>query len=346
MPYESQDQQGGGDVSLPHTQAAPTISLVVPCYAANRIPDLIRLFQSITHQSTPLDELVVVVQQSGHVRDWVGSNLPAASVRTAHLVYLETVPQVSRARNAGVEASNGDIIAFVDDDAVLGDDWVAMTRQFYRSNTQAVGVAGAILPLWDSPSMEWFPVELYWMVSCTYWTSTIPVAVRNGYGANMSFRREAFADGRRFNEATGISGWGDRGWQGMGGEEPEFSLRVTAETGRPILYVPAIRAWHRIGSHRLRLRSLLRRAFWEGRFKAWMSSTHGSASLETEFFLLRDIVSSAFGRLRLLIRLPMTAMRQQSIVTFVILVVAIGYLDGRLRRRTPHASTATRGVIQ
>jgi len=344
MPYRSGDEHGDTDVTLPTTVDAPTISLIVPCYTPDRIPDLTRLFDSITRQSTRLDELVVVVQQSGHLRDWVEDSLSRASVRTARLVYLDSTPQVSRARNAGVEACSGDVVAFVDDDAVLADDWVGTTRQFYMSNAQAIGTAGAILPYWDSPAMEWFPHELYWMVSCTYWTSTTPLVVRNGYGANMSFLREAFGDGRRFNEATGISGWGDSGWHGMGGEEPEFSLRVTAETSRAIFYVPTIRVWHRIGTHRLRPRSLIRRAFWEGRFKAWMSSTHGNASLDTEFSLLTDIASTAFRRLRLLVRHPFTAIRQQSIVALVILVVAIGYLDGRIRRRAPNPSNLRRGV--
>ena len=217
MPYDSRDENRVGEVSSPligETPATPTISLVVPCYTPDRISDLTRLFGSIRWQTATLDELILVVQQSQDLRAWVGHNLPTAYVGAAHAVFLDNAPQVSCARNAGVEASHGDIIAFVDDDAVLADNWVAMTRRYYTSHTHPIGIAGAILPLWDSPDMEWFPRELYWAISCTYWTSRAPMEVRNGYGANMSFRREAFDAGRRFNEATGISGWGQRGWHG------------------------------------------------------------------------------------------------------------------------------------
>jgi len=309
----------------------PSISLVIPCYSTDRIPDLSRLFGSVTRQSTTLDELILVVQQSQGLKTWVESNMPRTAIGAAHVVYLDTTPQVSRARNAGADASQGDIIAFVDDDAVLADDWAAMTRQFYNSDSEAIGVAGAIMPLWDSPAMEWFPRELYWVVSCTYWTSARPTVVRNGYGANMSFRREAFEAGRRFNEATGICGWGQAGWHGMGGEEPEFSHRVTDETARPILYVPDIRVWHRVKPYRLRNRALVRRAYWEGRFKAWFDRRHGRKALDTERSLLDAIGQAAIQRLRLGLRHPVLATRQQCAVKLVILCVAFGYIDGKLR---------------
>ena len=325
------DQQTQRGQSARDATPGASISLIVPCYNTDRIADLSRLLGSITRQTEQLDELIVVVQQSQDLKTWVEDNLPRAFINASQLVYIEQAPQVSRARNAGVEVSRGDIVAFADDDAVLTDDWVARTREFYHSNPDAIGVAGAILPLWDSPGMEWFPRELYWTVSCTYWTSNIPLPVRNGYGANMSFRKEAFAEGRRFNEATGISGWGQAGWRGMGGEEPELSHLVTTSTGRQILYVPDIRVWHRVRPYRLTTRSLTRRAYWEGRFKAWFVHQHGGDILGTEEALLNAIWKATVERLRLGFRHPVIATRQHWAVRIVILCVGFGYLHGKLR---------------
>ena len=322
----------GADSPLSETSPQmPTVTLIVPCYSKDRIPDLARLLGSIERQPDKLDELVVVVQRSAELKKWVESNIPQSFTTRAHIVYLDETPRVSRARNAGVDASHCDIVAFADDDAILAEDWVAQTRRFYRSYPDAIGVAGAILPMWDSPSMEWFPRELYWMISCTYWTSSTPFVVRNGYGANMSFRREAFAGGRRFNEDTGIGGWGQSGWRGMGGEEPEFSQRVTAATGQSVFYVPDIRVWHRVKPYRLKTAPLARRAYWEGRFKAWFAHHHGGKVLGTEWSLLDAVRKATIQRLRLGLRHPILATRQHWLVRIVILSVGFGYLDGRLR---------------
>ncbi len=312
----------------------PTISLVVPCYSTDRYEDVSRLIDSVQRQSPPIEELLIVVQQSRELESLLRKRLAALTSIEVHIIFLDIVPAVSKARNAGLREASSEVVAFADDDAVLADDWASATRRFYRTCPEAIGVAGAILPLWDSPAMEWFPRVLYWMLSCTYWTATSPIPVRNGYGANMSFRRQAFANGRQFNESIGISGWGVRGWRGMGGEEPELSLRVTAETGQPVMYVPDIRVWHRVRAHRLKPGSLLRRAYWEGRLKAALSgnATGTAAVLHTERSLLREIARAQIGRLRVLGSHPLVALRQQGVVLLVVAAVAFGFIEGKLRR--------------
>ncbi len=314
--------------------ASPTVSLVIPCYTTDRWEDLCRLIDSVERQEPPIDQLLIVVQQSRELKSLLSTRLTSLTAGMVKLIFLDTEPAVSRARNAGVCESFSDIVAFVDDDAVLADDWSDATRSFYRSHPDAIGVAGAIMPLWDSSAMEWFPRELYWMLSCTYWTAMSPVPVRNGYGANMSFRREAFGGGERFNESLGIAGWGKGGWRGMGGEEPELSLRVTAKMGRSVLYVPDIRAWHRVRPHRLSPKSLLRRAYWEGRLKAALSgSPHKPPNvLDTERALLKSIVRAHGERIRLFGSRPVWALKQELTVFTVVLTVALGFAEGRLRR--------------
>ena len=309
------------------------LGLIVPCYTPERFDDILRLLDSVARQTSPVDEMVVVVQQSRELLELLRDRLERLTTVRARLLFLNIPPRVSMARNYGVRKVESDIVAFVDDDSVLAEDWASMTQEFYRGRPDAIGAAGAILPLWDSPAMKWFPRELYWILSCTYWTWTSPTLVRNGYGANMSFRREAFDGGRSFNESFGISGWGSKGWQGMGGEEPELSMRVSAETGRPILYVPDIRAWHRVKSHRLTLRSIVRRAYWEGRLKAALSRnpTRPANLLHTEWSLLRDMARAQFGRMRLLVSCPLVALRQELVVLLVVAVVFLGFVDGKLR---------------
>jgi glycosyltransferase involved in cell wall biosynthesis len=331
---DDSDACGGGNPCSPSALSPlPTLSLVVPCYTPKRLDDIFRLFDSIASQTSRIDEVVVVVQQSRELMELLHSRLERWASAPIRLLFLDATPQVCMARNAALSEVNSDIIAFVDDDSALDEDWAAATKAFYCSRPDVIGTAGAILPLWDSPAMAWFPRELYWMLSCTYWTWTSPVPVRNGYGANMSFRREAF-DGRRFSEACGIGAWGTGGWRGVGGEEPELALRVTEATGRPILYVPDIRVWHRVRAHRLRTKSLLRRAYWEGRLKAALShrELRTPGVLHTEVGLLREMWRAQISRLRLLMAHPRLALRQQHVVLLAVTAVGLGFLEGRLRR--------------
>ena len=311
----------------------PTVALIVPCYTIDRFDDIVLLLDSIERQTSAIDETMLVVQQSRELMQLLGTELESrnAAIRT---LFIDASPQVCMARNAALDAVSADIIAFADDDSVLADDWASATKGFYTCHPDAIGVAGAILPLWDSPAMEWFPRELYWMLSCTYWASTIPEPVRNGYGANMSFRREAFEGGRRFSEACGIGAWGTGGWRGVGGEEPELALRVTEQTGRPIMYVPEVRVWHRVRAHRFGLRSLLRRAYWDGRLKVALSRRQSTSRgvLCTEFSLLREIARTQLSRLRLLVTQPWVALRQEGLVLIVVGAVGLGFLEGLLRR--------------
>lgn len=312
-----------------------TLGLVVTCYTMERLEDVLRLLDSVVGQTSPVDRVVIVVQQSRELLHALRPVVARLGEGRGTLQFLETAAGVSRARNVGIRELTTDIIAFVDDDSVLCGDWAAATRHFYREHPGAIGTAGAIEPLWDSPAMEWFPRDLYWMLSCTYWEFTAPVRVRNGYGANMSYRREAFLHGRCFSEACGVGAWGSTGWRGVGGEEPELALRVCRATEKPIMFVPDIRVWHRVRRYRLRPKNLLRRAYWDGRLKAALSRRESGERdvLRTEFSLLREIARAQLGRLGGLFSHPGVVLRQTTLVCVVVFMVGLGFLEGKLRRQ-------------
>ncbi|MBN1855934.1 MAG: glycosyltransferase [Dehalococcoidia bacterium] len=314
--------------------ASLRVSLIVPCYSPDRIRDIIALIDSIECQTLAPYEVIFVVQHSEEVRTAVESRISGARTAGWRVLFLDGNPGVSKARNAGVERASGEIIGFVDDDAVLYADWVERTVAAYLAHPDMIGVAGAIKPLWDAPNMEWFPRELYWMVSCTYWDAVEPMQVRNGYGANLSFRRAAFDADRCFDENLGIGPYGSGGWRSVGGEEPEFSLRVMHATGKHILYVPDVQVRHRVRPYRLKSRTIARRAYWEGRFKAILLARSAKSLddvLHTEHALLRLVVRNSLKRTGLLFIEPYTALRQKSTVAFVLMCLACGYVEGRLR---------------
>ncbi|MFW6056836.1 MAG: glycosyltransferase family 2 protein [Chloroflexota bacterium] len=311
----------------------PSLSLVVPCYSTDRYEDLMRLVASLEAQTQHIDQVIFVVQQSQVLCERLRAFLDtSACSRSAQIAFIDDAPGVARARNRGIDCATGDIIAFTDDDGILAMDWAEQTRRAYCENPRMIGLAGAILPMWDSPAMAWFPRELYWMLSCTYWETSATTPVRNGYGVNMSFRREAFA-ARRFDESLGVGAWATGAWRGVGGEEPELCVRLKQETGRDIFYIPEVRAWHRVRPYRLSIRTIVRRAYWEGRFKAVLERAHrrNEAVLDTEHALLHMVADNSICRLKNVISQPSPVLRQQVVVTLAVASVLCGYAEGKAR---------------
>jgi hypothetical protein len=122
-------------------------------------------------------------------------------VAAAHGVRLVTEPEpgLNRARNAGVAHARHDIVAFVDDDAVIGTGWAdAIAEPF---GDAAVGcVTGLVLPLeLETEAQEQF--EIYCqhrrdLRPRVYSSRTLRPSAAGvvGMGANMAFRRQLLRD--------------------------------------------------------------------------------------------------------------------------------------------------------
>jgi GT2 family glycosyltransferase len=115
---------------------APRVSVVVCTYnGAGTLDDCL---SGLSHLTYPDYEVIVVDD---------GSTDASAQIAARHPVRLIQTPNrgLSAARNAGLAAATGEIVAYIDDDAVPDQDWlryVAATLQ----ETDHVGVGGPNLP--------------------------------------------------------------------------------------------------------------------------------------------------------------------------------------------------------
>jgi len=321
------------------------ISIITTSYTKDRLNDIIEMLDSIQAQTYHNIETVFVAERSPELADSIRRYMAEKGYSNMQVLYNDGEWGISSARNLAIGQVKGDVIAFVDDDALLFPDWAEETVKTYAEDSSVIGVTGPILPLWEQESMSWFPQELYWIFSCTYWDMAEKTEVRNGYGTNISFCREAFDSGELFRTSLGVKGRGESGWLEPGAEEAELSLRIRRKTGKRIIYNPQVRVKHKVYRYRLRAMFIAKRAYWEGHAKAmlkrWYHSAEGKTVLSTEHELLHRILFKLLPQmLGRLFHQPLIALRQLWLVTMVLSCVASGYFgyqfSSLFRRRQPY----------
>jgi GT2 family glycosyltransferase len=265
-------------------------SVVVCVYTAERLPEIDECLRSLDRQTRRPDDIVVVVDHNAELGERLRSSHP-------HLTVVDNVFErgLSGARNTGVDAASGDVIAFLDDDAHADAGWLAAIVDAF-ADPAVVGVGGKIVPDWETRAPAWFPPEFLWVVGCSYrGLPTQRAEVRNPIGASMAFRRSAFDAAGRFDGRVGRNAGSTAP---MGCEETEFSLRVRSALPRSaIVYEPDALAFHHVPASRGTWRYFLERCYAEGRSKRLVSaSAPDTGSLDVERGYVTRTLRSAAAR--------------------------------------------------
>jgi predicted ATP-grasp superfamily ATP-dependent carboligase/GT2 family glycosyltransferase len=264
------------------------ISVVVCTYSAHRWDDLAAAVSSVESQSAAAQELLVVVDHNAELLERCAAAFPRARV-----LMSTGAKGLSGARNTGVAASGGEIVAFLDDDARADADWLEHLGAAF-DDPSVIGAGGAVDPVWPRTRPPWFPPAFDWVVGCSYDPPDTRIReIRNPIGANMSFRRVVFETVGGFREELGRAVG-----QVAGCEETELSIRATAALpGSRIVLVPAARVAHRVTGERTTWSYFARRCYAEGASKAAVSAVVGSRrALATERSYLARALPAAVAR--------------------------------------------------
>ena len=238
-------------------QAPASVSVVVSAYTEERWQNVLDCVASLARQSAAPLEVVVVVDHNPELLARLRAALPDV-VTLAN----EQPRGLSGCRNTGWKAARGDVVAYLDDDAVAAPDWLEKLLEVYRRPGIA-GAGGHVEPMWIAGRPAWFPSEFDWVVGCSYRGQPRQVAsVRNLIGCNMSFRRAALEELSGFRVGIGrVDGRGSL----AGCEETEFCIRLRERfPGQDLLYIPAARVYHSVPPERARWSYFLGRCYSEG----------------------------------------------------------------------------------
>ena len=241
-----------------HTQIGPglkkRVSVIIPTY--NRPEDLRITLESIACQSNPPIEVIVVDDSSdSRTNDLLHVMQGMFADQFVELKHLRGEGQRSLpcARNRGLEVSNGDVVMFLDDDVTLEQNYIEEVLRTYSSHPSAKGVQGywggdtepsgkaKLIDLYRKffslfhftrnectvlPSFEvTYPLNLEEEISCD-WLS----------GCNQSYVRCVFTE-FKFDEKL-------RSYA-PGGEDIDFSMRVSKEYPGSLFITPKAKLTHR-----------------------------------------------------------------------------------------------------
>jgi len=307
------------------------VSIIVCTYSLDNYPNLIDAIDSLLNQTHKEIEIIVVVDGNQELYERIVKVYDAQG--NVKIMVTEESLGAFGAGNVGVKVAQGDVVAFLDDDAVAEIGWVKKLVDTYQ-RLDAIAVGGKILPLWISKKPDYFPVELGWLVGMTgeEFAEDKIAEVRNTFGSNMSFKREVFEKIGLLNEKLGFA---KRKTSYMQGAEADFALRMKNKLGKGIIYNPKAVVYHKIPSSRTKPRILIKRAYYQGYSKALLRRRHSfPEALATEKSYLTDLFFKYIPRRikGIFSSNSIKEIKQLSFLAAAIISVGLGFMYGYIKR--------------
>jgi GT2 family glycosyltransferase len=240
----------------------PPVAALRVAVCTNRPPEAVaECLTALAAQAAGAGALLVV---SGPDEALVAAHERAApAALPGARVLREPRSGLSAARNRALGACReGEVLAFLDDDAVIGPGWrAALTAAWAAAGARLGCIGGPIRPRFPAGRPVWLGDAVLPMLTAL---DLGPVAhdldpsVRSVYGANFSFRVSALRAAGGFDER-----WGHRGRRAWFGEDDEAQLAL-ARAGWAVRYEPGPWVWHVIPAARARPGALLARRLRHG----------------------------------------------------------------------------------
>ena len=138
LEYALRQQLGEREAGHPqvNTSALAKASVVIPTNFA-RADQLQRCVERLTKLDHPDYEIIVVDNRP--------EKAPPIDIIGARIV-RELRPGISAARNRGIAAATGDIVAFTDDDVVADHRWLRAIGERFSREPDVVAVTGLVVP--------------------------------------------------------------------------------------------------------------------------------------------------------------------------------------------------------
>lgn len=171
---------------------------------------------------------------------------------------------LSHARNLGAATAHGEILLYVDDDAVPGPGWLEAYRSAFVEILPVPGMmTGKTLPVYETERPPWYPLSREYLLGVydlgdqrrPLPENHLPVGANFGVWSHLVSALGGFDDRLGFNES--------RGKGQVAGEDSLLGLKVLG-AGHSLWYEPRAVVSHHIGARKLSRAYFLKRHYWEG----------------------------------------------------------------------------------
>ena len=217
----------------------------------NRRQYLPQNLEHLSRQSARPEHYEVLIIDNNSTDDTheISKKFIAENPQVQALYFNEKNQGHTYARNRGIQEASGELLAFIDDDAFVAEDYIQNMVAFFDNNATVMAIGGKIIPRYEGSTPSWMSKYLLPLVSAldmgdrpTPFSGTkFPI------GANMAYRKEAFDRYGTFDVALGRRGSGLEG-----GDEKEMIYRLKKDNQK-IYYVPNVEVAHIIPEKRLQM---------------------------------------------------------------------------------------------
>lgn len=129
------------------------VSIIISTYSKDKLSDLSDCINSLKRQLLKPDEIILVLDPNPDLAKFYESKF-----HNDVKIVISDHYGLSNARNAGVKSAEGEIVVFIDSDAIPGKSWLENLVKNYE-DPNVVGVGGLVKPFWEAGSPSWFPEE-------------------------------------------------------------------------------------------------------------------------------------------------------------------------------------------
>ena len=161
---------------------------------------------------------------------------------------VENEQGLSAARNKAIKEAKGDILVYVDDDALVDPWYLTTIYEYMIEHPEISAVGGPIIPLYETEEPKWmtrFTKEL--LCGYLYFGNQVRTFPGERYpgGGNAAYRAEVFKQVGLFNTALGR-----KGNSLMGAEEKDIFDKMKSQ-GMRFMYLPKMILHHIIPQKKL-----------------------------------------------------------------------------------------------
>ncbi len=303
----------------------PAVSVIICAYTQERWLQLTKAVASVGAQTSPPVEIIVCIDHNEALlrqsEEYFGKARQEGAVP---LVVLANKygGRLGSARNTAAESASGEVLAFLDDDAVAAADWLERLIAPYEDD-RVGAVGGAPWPVFEAKRPRWFPYEFDWVFGCAYRGLPLTRApLAHLIGANMSARSSALREVGGFHSDDH--------------DDMDMCHRI-AHAKHRVVYEPGAVVYHFVPASRTTWHYFWRRCYLvnQGKVTAFANMREASNLGAELTFVTRTLTTGVLAELRRVVRGDLYGLARVGAIVAGIAMAGLGHVSGQLRRRRP-----------